>query len=132
NSSLLTQEGYFYFAEILVDRLLELQPNNSNYNYRKGLLAIEIRNGIREAISHFEIAVKNVSVNYDIYSPKEKSSPPDAYYHMGRCYHMNEQLDLAKSNYDRFLENTRKDSELIEETKMRLKQIELAKELIKN
>ncbi|HLU86556.1 MAG TPA: hypothetical protein VKZ44_02300 [Taishania sp.] len=132
NCSLLTQEGYFYFAEILVDRLLEFQPTSSNYNYRKGFLAIEIRKDVQEAIPRFEIAVKNVNPNYDMYSPKEKSAPADAFYHMGRCYHLNEQLDLAKINYESFLQLTRKNSELIEETKMRLKQVELARELIKN
>jgi hypothetical protein len=38
-SSTLTQEGYLYYASILVDKLIELKPQSSNYNYRKRILA---------------------------------------------------------------------------------------------
>jgi tetratricopeptide (TPR) repeat protein len=130
NCSMLTQEGYLYYAEILVDRLLEFQPTSSNYNYRKGYLVTEIRRDYAAAIPYFEIAVKSVSPNYDMYSPKEKSAPIDAHYHLGRCYHFSEKLDPAKQSYQTFLSTSRKDSELIPDTEMRLKQLDVAKQLI--
>lgn len=132
NSSMLTQEGYLYYAEILVDRLLELKPNSPNYNYRKGFLALEIRRDYLAAIPHLQIATTNVNPNYDMYSTKEQSSPTDAYYHLAHCYHYNGNLDLATENYQNFLNTTRKKSELITESQLKLKQIEVARKLMKN
>ena len=113
NSSMLTQEGYLYYAEILADRLLELKPNSPNYNYRKGFLMLELRRDYLAAIPHLEIATKDVNPNFDMYSVKETSAPTDAYYHLARCYHYNEQLDLARDNYQNFINTSRKKSELI-------------------
>lgn len=130
NSSMLTQEGYFYYAEILADRLLEIQPNNPNYNYRKGFLTLELRRDYLAAIPHLEIAVTKVNPNYDMYSTKEQSAPTDAHYHLARCYHYNEKFDEAGEQYQKFLLTTRKKSELIDETQLRLQQLEVAKKLI--
>ncbi len=132
NSSMLTQEGYLYYAEILADRLLELKPNSPNYNYRKGFLMLELRRDYLAAIPHLEIATKDVNPNFDMYSVKETSSPTDAYYHLARCYHYNEQLDLARDNYQNFINTSRKKSELITESQLKLKQIEVARQLIQN
>lgn len=130
NASMLTQEGFFHYAEILVDRLLEIQPNSSNYNYRKGFLVLELRKDHSTAIPHLEVAVTKTELNYDMYSANEKSAPIDAHYHLARCYHFNEDLNKAKEQYELFLSKTRKKSELIPEVQLRLKQIELAKTLI--
>ncbi|MBX2950499.1 MAG: PD40 domain-containing protein [Crocinitomicaceae bacterium] len=132
NSSMLTQEGYLYYAEILVDRLLELKPTSSNYNYRKGFLALELRRDYLAAIPHLEVATKDVNPNFDMYSVKETSAPTDAYYHLARCYHYNEQLDLARDNYQNFLNTSRKKSELITESQLKLKQLEVARQLMQN
>lgn len=131
NASMLTQEGYFHYAEILVDRLLELQPNSPNYNYRKGFLILEIRRDYLAAIPHLQIATTKIDPNYDMYSTKEQGSPSDSYYHLARCYHYDQQLDLAAENYQNFLNSTRKKSELIEQAELRLKQLDVAKKLIK-
>lgn len=130
NASMLTQEGIFHYAEILVDRLLEMQPNSPNYNYRKGFLILELRKDHVKAIPHLEIAVTKTELNYDMYSSNEKSAPVDAHYHLARSYHFNEDLEKSKQQYQLFLDKTRKTSELIPETQLRLQQIELAKKLI--
>ena len=57
-NSTLTQEGYLYFAEILVDKLLQINPQNPNYHYRKGFLMLEIHKIYEEAIPHFILATK--------------------------------------------------------------------------
>ena len=38
HSTSLMQDGYLYYSEILADRLLEINPQNPNYNYRKGFI----------------------------------------------------------------------------------------------
>ncbi|MCO5259103.1 MAG: hypothetical protein M9916_03075 [Crocinitomicaceae bacterium] len=130
--SMLTQEGYLSYAEILVDRLLELKPNNPNYNYRKGFFCLDIRRDYEAAEKYLEIAVTKINTNYDMYSTKEQASPPDAYYHLAQCYHYAGKLDLATTNYQKFLENTRKKSELIAETQLKLQQISTASTLIQS
>lgn len=130
NCSMLTQEGYLYYGEILVDRLLEFQPENSNYNYRKGFMCLEIRRDYLAAIPFFQKASKNIGNNYDMYSTKEKTAPSDAYYHLAKCFHYNEQLDSAAVYYQKFIDVSRKKSELLTESQLRLKQIEVARQLM--
>lgn len=130
--SMLTQEGYLYYAEILADRLLEMKPTSPNYNYRKGFFCIEIRRDFETAKKYLEVAVTKVNPNYDMYSSKETAAPTDAYFHLARCYHLSDKLDLARENYQKFLDNTRKKSELIEQSQLKLKQIEVATKLFQS
>ena len=126
-NSTLMQDGYLYYAEILADRLLELNPQNPNYNYRKGFLMLETRKDYEGAIPLFQKAVTDVDQNYDMYSHRETSSPPDAYFHLATCYHLNEEIDKAIENYNKFKEVSKKKSELRPVADLRLKQCEQAK-----
>lgn len=130
--SMLTQEGYLHYAEILVDRLMEIKPTSPNYNYRKGFFCLEVRRDYVAATPYLEVAVTKVNPNYDMYSSKELSAPADAYYHLARCYHLSNKLDLAAANYQKFLDNTRKKSELIEQAQLKLKQVEVATKLFQS
>lgn len=127
HSSTLTQEGYLYYAEILADRLLEVNPQNPNYHYRKGFLMLEIRKDYEGAIPHFQMAIQDVNHNFDMYSHRETSSPPDAFYHLAYCYHLNEDIDKAIENYEKFKEISRGKSELLPVADLRIKQCEEAK-----
>ena len=126
-SSTLIQQGYLFYAEILVDRLLELDPENSNYHYRKGFLLLEIRKDYEGAIPYFQNAALDVSVNADMYSHRETSSPPDVFYHLATCYHLNEEIDKALEQYENFKLNTHPKSELIPVVELRVKQCQVAK-----
>lgn len=121
-ASNLTQEGYLYYAEILVDRLLEINPSSSNYNYRKGFLCLDIRKDYLHAIPFLEKAVLNTDPNYDMYSAKEESSAVDALFHLAACYHLNEEIDKAEQYYTSFIEASKKKSELLPITEVRLLQ----------
>lgn len=50
-SSKLTKDEFFYFAEILVDKLLELDPNSPNLHYRKGFLRLKVQKDYKGVIS---------------------------------------------------------------------------------
>lgn len=126
-NSTLTQEGYLFYAEILADRLLQINPQNPNYHYRKGFLMLEIRKNYEGAIPHFIMATKDIDANFDMYSHKETSSPPDAFYHLAMCYHLYEDIDKAVENYNKFKEVSNKKSELLPVTELRLKQCAEAK-----
>lgn len=121
-ASMLMQEGYLYYSEILVDKLLELNPESSNYNYRKGFLCISVRKDYESAIPFLEKAVLDTDPNYDMYSSKEKSAAVDALFHLGACYHLNEEIDKAELYYTKFKDQSKKKSELIPVTDVRLVQ----------
>jgi len=129
-NSTLTQEGYLYYAEILADRLLELDPQSSNYHYRKGFLMLEIRKDYEGAIPHFVMATKDIDKNFDMYSAKERSAPPDALFHLATCYHLNEEIDKAEDKFKEFQEASVKKSELLPIVNLRLKQCAQARVLM--
>lgn len=131
-ASTLMQEGYSYYAEILVDRLVELKPESANYNYRKGFLALEIRKDYLTAIPFLQKAVRDTDANYDMYSSKEKSAATDALFHLAACYHLNEQIDSAEFYYNKFKEISKKKSELLPVTEVRLVQCVEARKRIAN
>lgn len=129
-ASRMLQEDYYYFSEIVVDKLLTLKPESSNYNYRKGFIVLHSRNDFQTALKHLEVGARNVKNNYDMYSSKELGAPSDVYYHLARCYHLDEQLDKAVEYYNLFIQNSRKKSELMDKAKLGIIQCEVARRLI--
>lgn len=130
--SVLMQEGFSYYAEIIADKLLTFQPNSANYNYRKGFLMLDAHTDFEGAMPHLKIAVKDVNKNYDMYSAKEKSSSTDAYYYLARCYHLNEQIPEAVEYYNKFIASSDQGSELIPMAKLKLQQCDVAYREISN
>jgi tetratricopeptide (TPR) repeat protein len=130
--SSMIQEYYYYNAEKIVDKLLTIQPENSNYNYRKGYLIINSRKDYVSALPYLKKAIKDVSKNFDMYSTRENSAPPDAYYHIGSCYHLDENIAKAKEYYQLFIDNSLKKSELIQVAQLNLAQCDVAKHEMDN
>lgn len=122
----LTQEGYLFYAEIACDRLLVIKPESANYNYRKGFLLLDIRKDYIGAIPYLEKAILDVDINYDMYSPKEKSAAIDAIYHLAQCYHLNEDIGKALENYQLFVASSDKKSELLPVAELRIQQCQEA------
>ena len=129
-SSQMIQEGYYYQAGLLTDKLLAINPASPNYNYRRAFIYMEMSRDFAKAIPLLEKAVQQTNKNWDAFSANEKSAPIDAYYHLGRAYHMDLQLDKAAANFNNFLEVTNPKSELIYFAKLSLEQIEVAKKII--
>lgn len=126
-SSRLMEEGYYATAEKLVDKLLASNPENSNYNYRKGFILSEAHGAFAGSIPYLEKAVKQISKNYDMYSPNEEGASVDALFLLGRSYHRTGQLDRAESNYKAFLDQTTKKTEMTEVAQLGLDQLAVAK-----
>lgn len=129
-NSRMLQENYFYFAEITVDRLLQINPTSANYNYRKGFIILDSRMDWQMAMPYLLEAVKNVDKNYDMYSSKELSAPQDAYYHLARCYHLDYQFEKAKEYYNKFITESNQKSELMGKAKLKLIQVGVAEEMV--
>jgi outer membrane protein OmpA-like peptidoglycan-associated protein len=132
NSSRFLQENHFHFAELTINRLLEIKPDSRNYNYRKGFVVLGMRRDENEAIKYLLKASKDckIQVNYDMYSVNEAALPPDVFFHLGRAYHLDEQFDKAVENYNKFLKSSSNVSELVPEAKKRIVQCGVAKKLI--
>jgi outer membrane protein OmpA-like peptidoglycan-associated protein/tetratricopeptide (TPR) repeat protein len=125
-ASRMLQENYFFLAEIVVDRLLQINPSSPNYNYRKGFIILDSRQDWFTALPYFQKALVDVNPNFDMYSAKETSAPTDVYYHIARCYHLDEQIDKAKEYYSKFIASSNKKSELIQNAELRLLQCDNA------
>jgi outer membrane protein OmpA-like peptidoglycan-associated protein/tetratricopeptide (TPR) repeat protein len=123
------QENFYHFADITVDKLLKIDPKNGNYNYRKGFILLGMNKDPEQALKHLEVASAKTQINYDIYNPNEKAAPIDVFFHMGVCHHRLGNLDKALTNYNKFLDETQKNSTLIPEARVRVEQVATAKKL---
>lgn len=131
-SSEMIQQNFLFQAEIIVDRLLVMQPQNANYNYRKGFIEFSARTDYMNGIEHFKIASVGATKNYDAYSHKETGAPYDAYYYLAKCYHLAGELAKANEYYNLFLANTNKGTRLLDMAKVGLAQVDVAKREIAN
>ncbi len=129
-SSQMIQEGFYYQAGLLTDKLLTINAASANYNYRRGFIYMEMSRDYAKAIPHLEKAIVKTDKNWDAFSTNETSAPLDAYYHLARAYHMDLQLDKATANFNKFLELTNPKSELVYFAKLNLEQIEVAKKMV--
>ena len=82
-NSRLLQENFFHFADLISDKLLEINPESANYKYRKGFIELEMRHNYVKAIELFSTSTGNIDKNYDMYSIKEGAVPADIFYHLG-------------------------------------------------
>lgn len=119
-------DGYFYQANLLVDKLLARQPNNCNYNYRKGYILMELSSDYVNALPYLEKAVEQTTKIWDQYSTTEQKAPTDALFVLARCYHLNLQIDRAKAFYNEFISLSNPKSANILMAKLHLKQCEVA------
>lgn len=130
-NTILLNDGFYYQSTIVADKLLEGEPDNSNFNYRKGYALLKLSVEFHNAKPHFLKAVNSTSKNYDVFSENEKSAPVDSYYYLGRCYHLSENIDKAEEYYQKYLEKSSKnDEELRNLAKLTLQQCEVAKEFL--
>jgi tetratricopeptide (TPR) repeat protein len=126
-NSRLTQEEFLFLADKVSDRLLEINPNSCNYNYRKGYTALHSQMDPILAKKHLEKAILLTTSNFDAYSKKEPSAPHEAFYHLGDCLHKLGDFDKAIEYFNKFKELSREESELIADANLHIIQCENAK-----
>ncbi|MCC5922755.1 MAG: PD40 domain-containing protein [Crocinitomicaceae bacterium] len=131
NHSLLTFSGFHHQANKVADRLIELDSENANFNYRKGFSLMNSSKDFRKSIPYLEKAVQKINKNYDIASSRETAAPVEAHFNLGVAYHLAVRLDEAIEQYEIFLEITKKKNEFRGEAKLRIQQCLVAKELLK-
>ncbi len=131
-NTLMLMDGYYHQSLMVIDELLKKQPENANYNYRKGYALFNSVSNYSKAIPYFKKAKTSITKNYDLFSPNEDDGPLESYFYLGRCYHLGAEIEKATSNYKTFLENPPKGSEVVDKAKLMLKQCEVAEEFLKN
>lgn len=128
----LAVEGFYYQAGKMAERLLEIDPENANYNYRMGFSIINSSADHASAVPYFEKAKLNIRKNYDMVSAKEKGAPIDALYFLGKAYHAALDLDKAIESYNEFLQLASNKSDNYLKAQLRVKQCNVAKNLLAN
>jgi len=128
-SSVMLQDGYYIAAEKLVDKLLQSDASNCNYNYRKGIILSDAHSNYAGAIVYLEKAATSVDKNYDMFSGSEKDAGIEVFYQLGRCYHRTGNFTKAKEQYNRFLAEAGRKTELTAAADLGLQQIALAEKL---
>lgn len=80
-----------------------IQPDNAQINYKVGRCYLLINGQKNEAVPYLEKAVSKANAkaksNY-----KETEAPLDAYFYLGRAYHLDSQFDNAIAAYKKYLE----------------------------
>ncbi len=128
----LMQEGYYFQAAQICDKLLTYQPTSANYHYRRAFIYLEMSQDFGSAIQHLETAVTNVDKNWDAFAANEKSAPVDAIYFMAKAYHMAMQIDKAEENYKRFIAESNSKSEYVFFSNLFLQQTAIARKELEN
>ncbi len=126
-SSTLMLDEYYYMSEIIVDTLLQIDPESANYNFRKGYLVLNSSQDYIKALPYLEKAIQSVNPKYNLFSANEKSASIEAYYYYAKARHLNCEIDEAKKYYKKFLEIKKKNTALDEFAELGLKQCEVAK-----
>lgn len=125
-STLTLLENNFYHSNILAEKLVELEPDNANFNYRRGYSLLMSNSDFTLSKPYLEKAVTKISKNYDIFSTKETGAPVDAYYHLGKSYHLNNELENARLYYNKYNDEAPKKTELGNRAKLNLMQLDNA------
>jgi hypothetical protein len=116
-------ESYFLFEEYkdalpLYQRILQMDPENYNINYKIGICYLNDVYQVQKSIAYLEKAVQGISPDCKTNSHKERRSPPESFYYLGDAYRSNNKLDKAVEAYEQFkliLDPVVYDAALVEE-----------------
>lgn len=131
-NTLMLMDGFYHQSIMVIDELLKDAPDNSNYNYRKGYALFHSVSDYSEAIPYLKKAEKNTSTIYDMFSPNEDDAPVETYYYLGRCYHLGADIEKARINYDKFLSDPPKKSDVTAKAELMVVQCDIAEDFLKN
>ncbi len=127
-STELLMNGRYRMAIIVADKLIEKEPSNSNFIYRKGYALSQQAEQIDEAIKLLERVVDNTTKKYDASSEKETKAPIDALFHLASSYHHKGDLVNAKKYYEAYIAVAPKKAALKGFAELGIQQSESAKE----
>ena len=106
-SYFIAAEEYFYmedYDEAIFNytELLKMDPGNYNLNFLMGACYLSKYEGKERAIPYLEEAVRGVTTGYRDGSYKERNAPREAWFAMGRAYHITNEFSKAMAYYERY------------------------------
>lgn len=101
-------ESYFLFEEYkdalpLYQKILRIDPGNYNVTYKIGVCYLNDVYQKEKSIPYLEKAAANINQNFKLNTFRERLAPPEALYHLGKAYHVNNKFNEAIECYKRFL-----------------------------
>ncbi len=96
--------GEYKEAAFLFAKLVNMDPENANYNYLAGASFLKVKGEERKAIPYLEKAVENTTLKYKDRNPNIHRAPWHAWFFLGNAYRINNQLDEALDAYTRFMD----------------------------
>ncbi len=100
--SLLMLENFNDTALNVFLKLAEMDPDNSNVNYKVGVLYLKNANNKPKAEAYLEKAITRTSKKYMEDEPTEKNAPEIAFYYYAQALHFNHKFDRAIEYYEKF------------------------------
>lgn len=94
----LLEDGNFDEATMIFEKLYYKEPQNSLLNYKLGLCYLFSPLNIKKSINHLRSAI---IFKYEKH--KKKNAPIEAYYYLGRAYHLNYMFNDAIRTYESLL-----------------------------
>jgi tetratricopeptide (TPR) repeat protein len=94
------EEAAYYYKKVL-----EIYPDNANFNFKLGTCYLNIPGSESMAVPYLEKASER-TVEKNKYKPKsfeEKNAPLHAYFYLGNAYRISNQLDKALKSYNTFI-----------------------------
>ncbi len=107
----LFDDGEFFYtteeykeAAFLFVKLVNLDPDNANYNYLAGISYLKVNGEEISAIPYLKKAVQNTTQKYKERDQSVRKAPWYAWYYLGNAYRINNQLEEALDAYSRFMD----------------------------
>lgn len=107
-----------------------ISPRNANIYYKIGVCLLHSISDKDRSVGYFELAVKNVSEDYGG-EYDELTAPVDAYFFLGKAYHIDYRFDLAEESFNTFKEYVI-DSETMDEVDRYIQMCNTARKVINN
>ena len=119
-----------------LEKWLELHsiaPENNMVNYRVGVAYLNSFSNKTDAMPYLAQSVENgIDKNFNPVSPFMDKPPREAYFHLGRAYHLNYKLDSAITSYNKFMELASSKHHLTERARQGIDWAKSAKKLTDN
>ena len=130
----LMDEKRFSEALPILQKLYKDDKSNANLNYNIGVALLNSSNQEKrkEALSHLEVASKNVSPNYTPYSNREDKAPVDAWYYLAKAQHSDYQFLQAIESFEKFRTYINKKHYLWNDIDKNIRMSEYAQKAIQN
>lgn len=113
-------------------RLVELQPDNANFNFRYGVSLLQSSSNLSEPLSYLKKASENTALKIDMFNAKESKAPIEAIYYYGLALHRVGDIENALVNYQNFINQAGEKHALYKQATLNIKQANNAKSLADN